>query len=45
MARDLGLTITVHTAMDRLAGKFLMVKQLHDMDLLYPGTTYVHSSI
>ncbi len=44
MARDLGLEITVHTAMDRLAGKFLMVKQLHDMDLLYPGTTYVHSS-
>jgi 5-methylthioadenosine/S-adenosylhomocysteine deaminase len=44
MARDLGLDITVHTAMDRLAGKFLMVKQLNDMGLLYPGTTYIHSS-
>ena len=44
MAKDLGLSITVHTAMDRLAGKFLMVKQLSDMGLLYPNTTYVHSS-
>ncbi len=43
MARDIGVPITVHTAMDRMAGKFLMVKQLHDMGLLYLNTTYVHS--
>jgi 5-methylthioadenosine/S-adenosylhomocysteine deaminase len=44
LARDLGLSITVHVGMDRLAGHFQMVKQLHDMELLYAGTTYVHSS-
>ncbi len=44
MARDLGLEITVHVAMDRLAGHFNMVKQLSDANLLYPGTTYIHSS-
>src|SRR5512142_335749 len=30
--------------MDRRAGHFNMVKQLSDMNLLYPGTTYIHSS-
>lgn len=44
LAKDINVPITVHVAMDRLAGKFLMVKQLHDMDLLYPDTTYIHSS-
>jgi cytosine/adenosine deaminase-related metal-dependent hydrolase len=44
MAKDLGLPITVHTAMDRLAGHFNMVKQLSEMNLLYPDTTYIHSS-
>ncbi len=43
LAKDLNVPITVHVAMDRLAGKFLMVKQLHDMGLLYPDTTYIHS--
>ncbi len=43
MARDLDLPITVHVAMDRMAGHFNMVKQLHDMDLLYADTTYIHS--
>ncbi len=43
MAKDIGVPITVHVAMDRMAGHFNMVKQLHDMDLLYPDTTYIHS--
>ncbi|WP_419998454.1 amidohydrolase family protein [Streptomyces boninensis] len=46
LARDLGLPITVHVAMGRLAGRFGMVKQLHDLGLLgrdAPPTTYVHS--
>jgi 5-methylthioadenosine/S-adenosylhomocysteine deaminase len=44
MARDLGLDITVHVGFDRMAGKMTMVKQLRDLDLLYAGTTYVHSN-
>jgi 5-methylthioadenosine/S-adenosylhomocysteine deaminase len=44
LARDLGLSITVHVGFDRTAGKMMMVKQLHDMGLLYAGTTYVHSN-
>ncbi len=43
MAKDLGLPITVHVGMGRLAGRFGMVKQLADSGLLYPGTTYIHS--
>jgi 5-methylthioadenosine/S-adenosylhomocysteine deaminase len=43
MARDLGLPITVHVGMGRLAGRFGMVKQLHDMGLLGDDTTYIHS--
>lgn len=43
MARELGLPITVHVAMGRLAGRFGMVKQLHGLGLLGPDTTYVHS--
>jgi 5-methylthioadenosine/S-adenosylhomocysteine deaminase len=42
LARDLGLPITVHVAMGRLAGRFGMVKQLSDLGLLGPDTTYVH---
>jgi 5-methylthioadenosine/S-adenosylhomocysteine deaminase len=42
LARELGIPITVHVAMGRLAGRFAMVKQLHDMGLLGPDTTYVH---
>jgi 5-methylthioadenosine/S-adenosylhomocysteine deaminase len=42
LARELGLPITVHVAMGRLAGRFAMVKQLHDMGLLGPDTTYIH---
>jgi cytosine/adenosine deaminase-related metal-dependent hydrolase len=42
LARELGLPITVHVAMGRLAGRFGMVKRLHDMGLLGPDTTYIH---
>ena len=42
LARDLSIPITVHVAMGRLAGRFGMVKQLSDMSLLGPDTTYVH---
>jgi len=43
MARDLGIPITVHVAMGRLAGRFAMVEQLDRMGLLGPDTTYIHS--
>jgi 5-methylthioadenosine/S-adenosylhomocysteine deaminase len=43
MARDLGLPITVHVGMGRLAGRFGMVKMLDDMGLLGSDTTYIHS--
>jgi 5-methylthioadenosine/S-adenosylhomocysteine deaminase len=42
LARELGLPITVHVAMGRLAGRFGMIKQLHDLGLLGPDTTYIH---
>ncbi|HLT11231.1 MAG TPA: amidohydrolase family protein [Micromonosporaceae bacterium] len=42
LARELDIPITVHVAMGRLAGRFGMVKQLHDMGLLGPDTTYIH---
>ena len=42
MARELGIPITVHVAMGRLAGRFGMVKQLAELGLLGPDTTYIH---
>jgi 5-methylthioadenosine/S-adenosylhomocysteine deaminase len=42
LARDLGIPITVHVAMGRLAGRFAMVKHLSEMGLLGPDTTYIH---
>jgi 5-methylthioadenosine/S-adenosylhomocysteine deaminase len=42
LARELGLPITVHVAMGRLAGRFGMIKQLSDYGLLGPDTTYIH---
>ncbi|MGN9758454.1 amidohydrolase family protein [Streptomyces sp. SD31] len=42
LARELGIPITVHVAMGRLAGRFGMVKQLNDLGLLGPDTTYIH---
>src|SRR4029079_9695756 len=43
LARELGIRITVHVGMGRLAGRFGMVKQLADLGLLGSDTTYVHS--
>ncbi|MEU6141894.1 amidohydrolase family protein [Streptomyces sp. NPDC047081] len=42
LARELGIPITVHVAMGRMAGRFGMVKQLDDLGLLGPDTTYIH---
>ncbi|MGZ5301021.1 MAG: amidohydrolase family protein [Actinomycetota bacterium] len=42
MARDLGIPITVHVAMGKLAGKWGMVKQLDGLGLLGADTTYIH---
>jgi 5-methylthioadenosine/S-adenosylhomocysteine deaminase len=41
-ARDLGIPITVHVGMGRLAGRFGMISQLHKLDLLGADTTYIH---
>ncbi len=42
LARELGIPITVHVAMGRVAGRFSMVKTLNEMELLGPDTTYIH---
>ncbi|MEV6587406.1 amidohydrolase family protein [Streptomyces acidicola] len=42
LARELGIPLTVHVAMGRLAGRFGMVRQLHGLGLLGSDTTYVH---
>ncbi len=42
MARELGLPITVHVGMGRLAGRFGMIKQLEGLGLLGDDTTYIH---
>ena len=42
MARDLGIPITVHVGMGRVAGRFGMIKLLDEMDLLGDDTTYIH---
>jgi 5-methylthioadenosine/S-adenosylhomocysteine deaminase len=42
LARELGIPITVHVGMGRLAGRFGMIKQLSDLGLLGPDTTYIH---
>jgi cytosine/adenosine deaminase-related metal-dependent hydrolase len=44
LARELDLQITVHVAMDRFGYTKLQVLALRDMNLLFPGTTYVHGS-
>ena len=43
LARELGLPITVHVGMGRVAGRFNMVDSLHEMNLLGADTTFVHS--
>jgi cytosine/adenosine deaminase-related metal-dependent hydrolase len=42
LARELGIPITVHVAMGRLAGRFGMINQLNNLGLLGPDTTYIH---
>jgi 5-methylthioadenosine/S-adenosylhomocysteine deaminase len=44
LAKELGINITVHVAMDRFGYTKMQLRKLRDMDLLYPNTTYVHSS-
>jgi cytosine/adenosine deaminase-related metal-dependent hydrolase len=44
LARELGLNITVHVAMDRFGYTKMQIVGLRDMDLLYPDTTYIHAS-
>ena len=44
LAKELGLNITVHVAMDRFGYTKMQVAMLKQMDLLYPNTTYVHGS-
>src|SRR6266550_1461314 len=41
-ARRLGIPITVHVAMGRVAGRFSMVRRLSELNLLGPDTTYIH---
>jgi cytosine/adenosine deaminase-related metal-dependent hydrolase len=42
MARELGLPITVHVGMGRLAGRWGMVKLLDNLGLLGSDTTFIH---
>ena len=44
LAKELGINITVHVAMDRFGYTKGQLRALRDMDLLYPNTTYIHSS-
>lgn len=44
LARELGIPITVHVGMGRLAGRFAMIKQLANFGLLGSDTTYIHCS-
>jgi cytosine/adenosine deaminase-related metal-dependent hydrolase len=42
MARELGIPITVHVGMGRLAGRFGMINKLSELGLLGSDTTYIH---
>jgi len=42
LARDVGAPISVHVGMGPFAGRFSMVRQLNDLGLLGPDTTYIH---
>ena len=44
LAKELGINITVHVAMDRFGYTKMQLRRLYEMDLLYPNTTYIHSS-
>lgn len=43
LARELGIPITLHAGMGRLAGRFAMVEQLDRLGLLGSDTTYIHA--
>ncbi len=42
LARELGIPITLHAGMGRMAGRFGMVNQLNELGLLGPDTTFIH---
>jgi 5-methylthioadenosine/S-adenosylhomocysteine deaminase len=42
LARELGIPITIHVAMGRVAGRFGMINMLNGLGLLGPDTTYIH---
>jgi cytosine/adenosine deaminase-related metal-dependent hydrolase len=42
LARELGIPVTVHVGMGRLAGRYGMVEQLDRLGLLGPDTTFIH---
>ncbi len=44
LAKELGLNITVHVAMYRFGYTKMQLRRLQELDLLYPNTTYIHSS-
>ena len=44
LAKELDINITVHVAMDRFGYTKGQLRALKDLDLLYPNTTYIHSS-
>lgn len=43
LAKDLDINVTVHVGMDRFGYTKGQITALRDMDLLYPGTTYIHA--
>ena len=44
LAKELGINITVHVAMDRFGYTKMQLRGLKDLGLLYPNTTYIHAS-
>jgi cytosine/adenosine deaminase-related metal-dependent hydrolase len=44
LAKELGINVTVHVAMDRFGYTKGQLTGLRDLDLLYPDTTYIHAS-
>jgi 5-methylthioadenosine/S-adenosylhomocysteine deaminase len=44
LARELGINVTVHVAMDRFGYTKMQLRGLKELGLLYPNTTYIHSS-
>ena len=44
LAKELGVNITVHVAMDRFGYTKMQLRGLKELGLLYPNTTYIHAS-